>query len=102
MLYDITSPYFGGTVKGNAQAKRGYRRYNRPDCPQVCVGLVTSSEGLPLAFETFSRCRSHGRREKEVAILNRMMTGLETKLSDLAQQAESGYGSGRFFPHRET
>ncbi len=53
MFYDITSTYFEGTAKANAQAKRGYSRDGRPDCPQVCIGLVTTREGLPLAFEIF-------------------------------------------------
>jgi transposase len=55
LFYDITSTYFEGTAKGNAQAKRGYSRDGRPDCPQVCIGLVTTREGLPLAFEIFER-----------------------------------------------
>jgi transposase len=53
MFYDITSTYFEGSAKGNPQAKRGYSRDGRPDCPQVCIGLVTTREGLPLAFEVF-------------------------------------------------
>lgn len=35
-------------------------------------------------------CRSHGRKEKERAILSRFVTRLETKLNDLARQAEMG------------
>ncbi len=53
MFYDITSTYFEGNAKANPQAKRGYSRDGRPDCPQICIGLVTSREGLPLAFEIF-------------------------------------------------
>lgn len=53
LFYDITSTYFEGTAKRNPQAKRGYSRDGRPDCPQVCIGLVTSREGLPLAYEVF-------------------------------------------------
>ncbi len=53
MFYDITSTYFEGSAKANPQAKRGYSRDGRPDCPQVCIGLVTTREGLPLAFEVF-------------------------------------------------
>ncbi|MGE5300298.1 MAG: IS1634 family transposase, partial [Acidobacteriota bacterium] len=43
---------------GNPQAKRGYSRDSRPDCPQVCIGLVTSREGLPLAFEVIDGNRT--------------------------------------------
>jgi len=53
MFYDITSTYFEGSAQANPQAKRGYSRDGRPDCPQVCIGLVTTPEGLPLAFEVF-------------------------------------------------
>jgi len=53
LFYDITSTYFEGNAKGNLQAKRGYSRDKRPDCPQVCIGLVASREGLPLSFEIF-------------------------------------------------
>jgi transposase len=53
LFYDITSTYFEGSAKANPQAKRGYSRDGRPDCPQVCIGLVTSREGLPLAYEVF-------------------------------------------------
>jgi transposase len=183
LFYDITSTYFEGSAQGNPQAKRGYSRDGRPDCPQVCIGLVTTREGLPVAFEifdgnrpdvtttqemvgimeakygkanrvwvmdrgmvseanleslrssgarylvgtpkpllkkfehqlleqnweevqagvevklcrcpegtdeTFVLCRSAGRKEKENAILNRFVDRLETKLSQLAEQAGSG------------
>jgi transposase len=53
LFYDITSTYFEGSAKENPQAKRGYSRDGRPDCPQVCMGLVTTREGLPVAFEVF-------------------------------------------------
>ena len=183
LFYDITSTYFEGTAKGNVQAKRGYSRDGRPDCPQVCIGLVATREGLPIAFEifdgnrvdvtttkemveimeakygkanrvwvmdrgmvseknlefmrktgarylvgtpkamlkkfeqqlldqnweqvqpgvdvklcrspegtddTFVLCRSQGRKEKENAILGRFVSRLETKLNDLAHQAQIG------------
>jgi len=53
LIYDVTSTYFEGSGKRNAKAKRGYSRDGRPDCVQVCIGLVTSPEGLPIAFEIF-------------------------------------------------
>jgi transposase len=34
-------------------AARGYSRDKRPDCKQVCIGLVVTPEGLPLAYEVF-------------------------------------------------
>ena len=183
LIYDVTSTYFEGSGKHNTKAKRGYSRDGRPDCVQVCIGLVTSSEGLPLAYEvfdgnrvdvttvediielmegkygkanrvwvmdrgmvseenleilrernahyivgtpkamlrkferelteadweqvqpgvevklaaspegtseTFVLCRSAGRQEKEQAILNRFITRMETGLTKLKEQAESG------------
>lgn len=53
LFYDITSTYFEGSTNGNPQAKRGYSRDSRSDCPQVCIGLVATKEGLPIAFEIF-------------------------------------------------
>jgi transposase len=188
LFYDLTSTYFEGSAKENPQAKRGYSRDGRPDCPQVCIGLVTTREGLPVAFEvfdgnrpdvtttqemvgimeakygkanrvwvldrgmvseenleflrasgarylvgtpksllkkferqlleqnwervqagvevklcrspggadeTFVLCRSAGRKEKENAILNRFVDRLETRLRQLAVQAQAGKVRGR-------
>ena len=53
LFYDITSTYFEGSAAGNPQARRGYSRDSRPDCPQVCIGLVATREGLPIGFEIF-------------------------------------------------
>ena len=58
LLYDITSTYFEGQAKGNPQAQRGYSRDGRPDCVQVCIGLVVTPEGLPLAYEVFDGNRT--------------------------------------------
>ena len=53
LLYDVTSTFFEGQAEANPQAQRGYSRDNRGDCKQVCIGLVCTPEGLPLAFEVF-------------------------------------------------
>jgi transposase len=53
LLYDVTSTYFEGECAGNPVAKRGYSRDGRPDCKQVCIGLVVSREGFPLGYEVF-------------------------------------------------
>ena len=58
LLYDVTSTFFEGQALGNPQAARGYSRDNRPDCKQVCIGLVVSPEGLPLAYEVFAGNRA--------------------------------------------
>ncbi|MFA5187570.1 MAG: hypothetical protein WC551_13910 [Patescibacteria group bacterium] len=54
LLYDVTSAYFEGQCLRNPQAQRGYSRDQRPDCKQVCIGLVVTPEGLPLAHEVFA------------------------------------------------
>jgi transposase len=66
LFYDITSTYFEGSAKGNGQAKRGYSRDSRPDCPQVCIGLVATREGLPIAFEIFDGNRTDVTTPKEM------------------------------------
>ncbi len=69
LFYDITSTYFEGTAVGNPQAQRGYSRDMRPDCPQVCLGLVTSREGLPLAFEIFDGNRADVTTTEEMVLI---------------------------------
>lgn len=73
LFYDITSTYFEGMALGNPQAKRGYSRDSRPDCPQVCIGLVTSREGLPIAFEIFDGNRA------DVTTTEEMVLAMERK-----------------------
>ena len=53
LLYDVTSTYFEGECKANPMAKRGYSRDNRPDCLQVCIGLIVTDDGMPLGYEVF-------------------------------------------------
>jgi transposase len=53
LLYDVTSTYFEGQAAGNPLAKRGYSRDHRPDCKQVCIGLVVTKCGMPLGYEVF-------------------------------------------------
>lgn len=58
LLYDVTSTYFEGLAQKNKRAARGYSRDQRPDCKQVCIGLVVTPEGLPLAYEVFAGNRN--------------------------------------------
>lgn len=53
LLYDVTSTYFEGQCTANPMAKRGHSRDSRPDCLQVCIGLVVTDEGIPLGYEVF-------------------------------------------------
>lgn len=54
LLYDVTSTYVEGEAKKNPQAKRGHSRDKRPDCKQVCIGLVVAKGGYPLGYEQFA------------------------------------------------
>ncbi|MCI0348018.1 MAG: IS1634 family transposase, partial [Acidobacteriales bacterium] len=51
LLYDLTSTYVEGAAELNPKAKRGYSRDGRPDCLQVILGLVITTEGFPIAYE---------------------------------------------------
>ncbi len=51
LLYDLTSTYFEGEMEQNSKARRGYSRDGRPDCLQVVIALVITTEGFPLAYE---------------------------------------------------
>ena len=73
LLYDVTSTFFEGQAAHNDQAQRGYSRDQRPDCKQVCIGLVCTPEGLPLSFEVFPGNRA------DVTTVEEIVTSMETK-----------------------
>jgi len=75
LLYDVTSTYFEGQADANPLAKRGYSRDHRPDCKQVCIGLVVTRCGLPLGYEVFA-----GNRHDS------------TTLQEIVETMESRYG----------
>ena len=51
LLYDLTSTYFEGSCAEIPKAKHGYSRDGRPDCRQVVIALVITTDGFPLAYE---------------------------------------------------
>lgn len=73
LFYDLTSTYFEGECARNPQAKRGYSRDKRPDCKQVCIGLVVNSDGLPVGYEVFDGNR------RDVTTLEDMVKLMEDK-----------------------
>lgn len=73
LLYDVTSTFFEGLAEKNAKAARGYSRDSRPDCKQVCLGLVVTPEGLPVAYEVFAGNRA------DVTTLEEIVTLMEDK-----------------------
>ena len=66
LLYDVTSTYFEGACAGNPLAKRGYSRDSRPDCLQVCIGLVVTEDGIPLGYEVFAGNRHDATTVEEI------------------------------------
>jgi len=66
LLYDITSTYFEGQCTANPLARRGYSRDGRPDCLQVCIGLVVTSDGIPLGYEVFAGNRNDATTVAEI------------------------------------
>jgi transposase len=73
LLYDVTSTYFEGEAKRNPAARRGYSRDHRPDCKQVCIGLVVTTDGFPLGYEVFAGNRN------DVTTLEEVIEAMETK-----------------------
>ena len=66
LLYDVTSTYFEGECKANPKAKRGYSRDSRPDCLQVCIGLVVNTDGIPLGYEVFDGNTNDSRTVEQI------------------------------------
>jgi len=73
LLYDVTSTYFEGEAAANPMAQRGYSRDHRPDCKQVCIGLVVSKCGMPLGYEVFAGNRN------DVTTLEEIVTTMEAR-----------------------
>ena len=78
LLYDVTSTYFEGEAARNTLAARGYSRDHRPDCKQVCIGLVVTREGFPLGYEVFAGNRTD-----------------VTTVEEVVHEMESRYGHAR-------
>jgi len=73
LLYDLTSTYFEGRLDHNPKAQRGYSRDHRPDCKQLCIGLVVNRDGFPLGYEVLP-----GNRRDAVTLLP-MIQALEAR-----------------------
>ena len=78
LLYDVTSTFFEGAAAKNPKAQRGYSRDGRPDCKQVCIGLVCTPEGLPLSYEVFAGNRAD-----------------VTTVEEIVKMMEENYGAAR-------
>src|SRR3972149_1771820 len=73
LLYDVTSTYFEGQADANPLAQRGYSRDHRPDCKQVCIGLVVTRCGMPLGCEVLEGTRT------DVATLQEIVETMERR-----------------------
>ncbi len=78
LLYDLTSTYFEGEMEQNPKAKRGYSRDGRPDCVQLVIALVVTTDGFPLAYEVLSGNTSD-----------------RATLKDFLSKIENAYGKAR-------
>src|SRR6266404_2977388 len=92
LLYDVTSTYFEGQAAANPLARRGHSRDHRPDCKQVCIGLVVTRDGVPLGYEVFAGNRTDVTTVEEIVgtmerrygqaqrvwVMDRGMTSAET------------------------
>ena len=57
VCYDLTSTYFEGEEKTSARFASkafGYSRDHRGDRPQVVIGLLVTSDGIPIAHHVFA------------------------------------------------
>lgn len=73
LLYEVTSTYFEGEAAANHLARRGHSRDSRPDCRQVCIGLVVTREGSPLGYELFAG------NTADVTTVEHIVTTMETR-----------------------
>ncbi len=78
LLYDLTSTYFEGSCARIPKAKHGYSRDGRPDCRQVVIALIVTTDGLPLAYEVLTG-----------------NTADHTTLKDFLAKVEGLYGKAR-------
>jgi hypothetical protein len=51
LLYDLTSTYFEGEAVEVDKARRGYSRDHRPDCLQLLLAVIVTTDGFPLSYE---------------------------------------------------
>jgi len=54
VLYDVTTLYFE-TFKSDELRVEGFSKDNKPQQPQIVVGLIVTRQGYPLSYEVFCR-----------------------------------------------
>jgi len=53
VLYDVTTLYFE-TFKSDTLRKPGFSKDNKPQQPQIVVGLMVTPQGFPVSYEVFA------------------------------------------------
>lgn len=53
VLYDVTTLYFE-TFKSDELRSEGFSKDNKPQQPQIVVGLIVTRQGYPLSYEVYS------------------------------------------------
>jgi transposase len=53
ILYDVTTLYFE-TFRGDELRVEGFSKDNKPQQPQIVVGLIVTRQGFPLGYEVFA------------------------------------------------
>ncbi|HEY4520926.1 MAG TPA: IS1634 family transposase [Candidatus Paceibacterota bacterium] len=53
VLYDVTTLYFE-TFKSDSLRKPGFSKDNKPQQPQIVIGLMVTPEGFPVSYEVFA------------------------------------------------
>lgn len=57
VCYDLTSTYFEGSTQSSERFPSqafGYSRDHRPDRPQIVIGLLCTTDGIPIAHHVFA------------------------------------------------
>lgn len=52
VFYDVTTLYFE-TFQSDELRKPGFSKDNKPQQPQILLGLIVDAQGFPVAYETF-------------------------------------------------
>lgn len=52
VFYDVTTLYFE-TFQSDELRKTGFSKDNKPQQPQILIGLIVNSEGFPIAYDVF-------------------------------------------------
>lgn len=59
VFYDVTTLYFE-TFKSDELRKPGFSKDNKPQQPQILIGLIVDAQGFPVAYEIFKGNKFEG------------------------------------------